>query len=708
MDMVSSSAPASSPGPDLSLQISLPCARGGTSSSDESKNGAHSEGDLGFELWKKRRHDCSNSSQSESSSNTGSDVTAEMMKKRHLQQAVPGSRASESIVPNLPSSGLCLARKPICSAQDDRQIVNETNLALPNLSTVSLKSELTPLPQLLNKRLNHTSSSLNTSSPSSVTPNHPFLKHPLISLNHPPNLQHNITDLDLDMRRTADAESLCLNKSGRSNGVLLNELVLSRAINIGERPMRWMADFSPFDKGKISSPSSTAAETLDTKRLLHEAPFTSTSVTATNMQASSMTSAVQSLFASGHLYKGLKVGAEKMGEPSSDTSAKLMFSNNREGGTAGQLAYNIKGSACNARIGALSSSDISCNLSASNPMMRGGGDSNTLQGSISQSELIRPEKSSSKFEPEGGRVSNSNCTMRSSPSSTGVKIGAGSSLGVGGRLPGSKRSMRAPRMRWTSHLHAHFVHAVEALGGHDRATPKSVLELMNVKDLTLAHVKSHLQMYRTVKTTNKSAITGGLAEVFGSPFLRSSNEFVGYRGNLSEATCLHSNTKLSCVDQLSLMNVGDTRAILGLTARGSHPTHDDSNIGFWSSATRLPWAVREANAGERAHMLNVETGFRQPSFVLQQARQDHLRKQSQASDCRLLMAATMGRKGHEEGSGIDVQSLLKPVSTLPQLISQQRVCNQQGGAPDLELTLGRLGSSHQSDAPPKELTLLKC
>ncbi|OAY78788.1 transcription repressor KAN1-like [Ananas comosus] len=59
-----------------------------------------------------------------------------------------------------------------------------------------------------------------------------------------------------------------------------------------------------------------------------------------------------------------------------------------------------------------------------------------------------------------------------------------------------------PRMRWTEELHRRFADAVDSLGGPNKATPKRILQLMAVKGVNISHIKSHLQMYRSMCSTS--------------------------------------------------------------------------------------------------------------------------------------------------------------------------------------------------------------
>lgn len=84
---------------------------------------------------------------------------------------------------------------------------------------------------------------------------------------------------------------------------------------------------------------------------------------------------------------------------------------------------------------------------------------------------------------------------------------------------------KMPRLRWTPDLHLSFIHAIERLGGQERATPKSVLQLMNVRGLSISHVKSHLQMYRAKKLDESGKVIGQPNRFYSIPGRRYETRF---------------------------------------------------------------------------------------------------------------------------------------------------------------------------------------
>ncbi|XP_031383982.1 protein PHR1-LIKE 1-like isoform X1 [Punica granatum] len=146
-----------------------------------------------------------------------------------------------------------------------------------------------------------------------------------------------------------------------------------------------------------------------------------------------------------------------------------------------------------------------------------------------------------------------------------------------------------PRMRWTPELHESFVEAVNKLGGSERATPKGVLNLMKVEGLTIYHVKSHLQKYRSahfkpdsIEGEESSEKTSGTVEDMKCLDLKTSMSITeALRLQVEVQKQLHEQLEIQRKLQLQIEKQGKYLEML-LEKQGE--LMEDSNIKANSSA----------------------------------------------------------------------------------------------------------------------------
>ncbi|CAH8364337.1 unnamed protein product, partial [Eruca vesicaria subsp. sativa] len=110
-----------------------------------------------------------------------------------------------------------------------------------------------------------------------------------------------------------------------------------------------------------------------------------------------------------------------------------------------------------------------------------------------------------------------------------------------------------PRLKWTCELHHRFIEAVNQLGGPNKATPKSLMKAMEIPELTLYHLKSHLQKYRLGKILkfddNKLEAVSSALE---TQIFESKNDSRDFKGSVNEENNNPANEGVQITEALQL------------------------------------------------------------------------------------------------------------------------------------------------------------
>ncbi|KAJ3690047.1 hypothetical protein LUZ61_019211 [Rhynchospora tenuis] len=138
------------------------------------------------------------------------------------------------------------------------------------------------------------------------------------------------------------------------------------------------------------------------------------------------------------------------------------------------------------------------------------------------------------------------------------------------------RDLKKSRLHWTRQLHRQFVAAINVLG-LDKAVPKRILEIMEVKDLTREQVASHLQVLKyRIYLKRMSLMPSDISKspVNGIPGAHA----IEHQANL-DPHMNHSNR----------IEIADYSYYKGESSSGSQGAMEDPDNGFNEAFHDLKW-----------------------------------------------------------------------------------------------------------------------